>query len=276
MGTKGGFDTFTVLEIADVKTGRKRRRGRPELVRVPVPEGSFFYVLRAPRRTELSTLFRVAARCAPDVLTALPIPAGAGVRPFVPRIFPMHRAAAALCAILPQTCLPPQKLSVGVLDPGGALCGRTDALMPLAADVRIVTDEPQRFDADALLARRQFGASLTTGRDAALLADCDAVICPTPDMAFRHVPVILSCVPADGAFSLLPMLLPERYARLCPQSIPPDLFAAALAEKCGVRVPELLACTGTVFGSACANAAQTADLWGEKIAGRRAQGKQVW
>ncbi len=252
---------FTVLEIADGKTARKCRRSRPQLVRVQVRGGSFFYVLRVPRRGDLPAAFRMAARCAPVVLTALPVPPDMRVRLFEPRVFPLRRAAAVLCGILPRTRLPPQKLTVGVCDPDGALCGETHALLPLASDVRIVTGKPDAFAADALSARRLFGASLTVGEDAALLARCDAVVCAVPDAAFRDAPVILSCRPADGAFSLLPAQLPQAYAHLRPASVPTDLFAAALAERCGVRSPEWYDCRGTVFGEERPDAEETAALW---------------
>ena len=64
MENREGIGTFTVLEIADGKRGGKPRVRRPELVRVAVPGGSFFYVLRAPRRSDPQMLFRLAARCA--------------------------------------------------------------------------------------------------------------------------------------------------------------------------------------------------------------------
>lgn len=265
MENREGIGTFTVLEIADGKRGGKPRVRRPELVRVAVPGGSFFYVLRAPRRSDPQMLFRLAARCAPDVLTALPVPPDAPVRPFEPCAFPLRRAAAALCAILPLTRLPPQKLTVGAADPQGALCGRTQMLLPLASDVRIVTRQPDAFAFDALSARRRFGVSLTVGEDASLLAHCDAVVCAAPDEAFRDVPLLLSCMPSDGAFSPLPVRLPDSLARLCPQSVPPDLFAAALAEKCGVRVPEWSACTGVLFADRPVQAEQAAALWRERI-----------
>ena len=254
---------FTVVEIAQEK--RRRRRATPELLRVPLPERTFFYVLRGSRRSEPRTLLRMAARCAPDVLTALPIPPDAAVRRFTPRAFPLQRAAAALCAILPETRLPPQELSVGALDPDGALCGRTEMLLPLAADVRIVTRDPRRFGEDALHARRRFGASLTVGENAALLTDCGAVVCAAPEAAIRGVPVVLSCAPADGAFSLLPVQMPETYARLCPASVPHDLFAAALAEKCGVRAPALFACAGAAYGGEPLDVPRAAALWRARI-----------
>lgn len=256
---------FTVLQAADGKTGRKRRRAQPELVRVPVPGGSFFYVLRMPRQGDAGTLFRLAARCAPVVLTTLPVPPDAGVRLFRPTVFPLRRAACALQTILPRTGLPPQKLSLGVLDPDGALRGAVQTLLPLASDVRVVTRDARQFDPDARSARRRFGAPLTVGEDASLLRRCDAVVCPAPDEAFRDVPVVLSCEAADGAFSLLPVCLPDSLARSCPASVPPDLFAAALAERCGVQMPELFACRGTVFDAAFLDVCGTAALWRLRI-----------
>ena len=269
-----GIVTFTAVEIADGKTGRKRRGVRPELTRVPVPEGTFFYVLRGTKRTDPGMLFRTAARCAPDVLTSLPLPPDVPVRLFVPRLFPLRRAQKVLCAILPKTRLPPQKLLVGAFDPDGALCGRTQALLPLSADVRIVTRRPERFDADILRARRLFGATLTVGQDAALLARCDAVVCAAPDEAFRDVPVVLSCVPADGVFSPVPARLPDRFARLCPAQIPHDLFAAALAEKCGVRSPELYACDGVRYAGTAADADAAAAIWRARIPDGGGNGKR--
>ena len=49
------------METEDGKTGRKRRRREPEILRVPVPEGTFFYVLRGSRRSDPGTLLRLAA-----------------------------------------------------------------------------------------------------------------------------------------------------------------------------------------------------------------------
>ena len=228
---------------------------------MPVPGGSFFYVLRVPRFTDPAQAFSLAARCAPEVLTALPIPPNAAARPFVPRTFPICRAFAALCTVLPLTRLPPQALSVGVLDPDGVLRGRMQALLPLAADVRVVTNDPRRFEADVLSARQRFGALLTVGEDAALLGRCDAVVCPAPEAAIRNVPVVLSCVPSDGAFSLADVPVPQAYARLCPDGTQGDLFAAALFEKCGVRAPELLACTGILRGGERLDVRRAALCW---------------
>ena len=258
-----------MVQIADEKGGRRRRKSQPELVRVPVPAGSFFYVLRARRGSDPHALFSVAARCAPEVLTALQVPPDAAVRPFTPRVFPMRRAVAALCDLLPRTRLPPRTLAVGVLDPDGALCGGTQALLPLASDVRVVTRDAQRFAPDVFAARRRFGASLTVGEDDALLAGCDAVVCRAPVEATLRAPVVLSCAPAEDVFSLLSVQLPDVYARLCPRGVPPDLFAAALTEKCGVREAALYACRGVAFGGECPDAAQTAALWRARICFRR-------
>lgn len=265
MKNREGIGTFTVLEIADGGSGKRQRRRRPELTRVPVRGGSFFYVLRVPRHSDLSVSLRLAARCAPVVVTTLPVQPDACVRLFVPRAFSLRRASAALCAILPRTRLPPQKLTVGALDPDDALCGGTQTLLPLASDVRIVTQKPDLFRADASAARRRFGASLTVDTDASLLTRCDAVVCAAPVEAIRNVPVVLSCEPADGVFSLLPVTLPEDLARLRPDSVPPDLFAAALAQRCGVRDAAFCACTGVSFDGRELDAEQAAALWRARI-----------
>ena len=184
---------------------------------------------------------------------------------FRPYVFPMRRAAAALCRILPRAQLPPRELAIGVFDPDGALCGQTHPFLPLASDVRIVTRQAERFGTDVLTARRAFGASLTVGEDASLLRNCDAVVCVSPDEAFRGVPVVLSCIPAEDAFCVPPVRLPDSLARICPRSVPPDLFAAALTERCGLNVPDLYACTLVSFGGQQMDVQQAAQLWRSRI-----------
>ncbi|MBQ7541716.1 MAG: hypothetical protein IJT44_05440 [Clostridia bacterium] len=258
-----------MFTVVGTENRRRIRRKAPTLGRVAVPHGVPFYVLRADRRFPTQALFSMAARCARDVLTSLPVPPGAPVRVFEPRLFPMRRAADVFVRLLREAALPPQTLSIGVYDPVAALCGRVSPLLPYAADVRIVTRRPVDFDADVLYAAKRFGAGLTVGESAALLTGCGAVVCAVPDEAFADAPAVLSCVRAAGVFSPVGAALPPAYARLCPPDVPPDLFAAALAELCGVCDAALYACSGVVFDGQNMRTEQAGALWRARFLGRK-------
>ena len=225
---------FTYIEQF-ARSGRLRR-ARPQLSKVAVPGGSPFFILRAAARFPASELFRLAGRCAPVVLTDLPIPPDVPVRRFTPNAFPQRRTANALLCLLRDAALSPQRVTIGIRDPQGALRGQVCAFLPYAADVRIVTRNAGAFDADILCAVREWGAGLTAGEDDALLDDCtilmDEKCCTVQDR--------LSIAPT-------PVVLPPVYEARRPQLVQPEMFAAALFELCGVQAPAILQTDGVLL-----------------------------
>lgn len=215
---------FTCI-VRSARSGRLRP-ARTQLSKVAVPGGSPFYILRANARVPADELFRLSSRCAPVVLTDLPIPPHAAVRGFEPYAFPLRRTAYALLRVLREAALPGQQVTIGIRDPRGALCGSVCGFLPYAADVRIVTQNAAAFDADVLHASREWGAGLTAGEDEALLHGCMFHLGPD------------RCTVADRTIIVpQPAVLPQKYESRRPPFLEPELFCAALSELCGVDMP---------------------------------------
>lgn len=249
---------FTYIERT--ARGGPLRHRRQTLFKVPVPGGSPFYVLRAGERVPQDALLGTAARCAPVVLTDLPIPPDAPVQCFAPRLFPLRRAADALFRLLRETALPPQQVTLGICDPHGALRGRVCAFLPFAADVRIVTRDAAAYEADVRTAAREWGAGLTAGEDDALLGRC-TVLLGDAGCSGTDAPLRFSVLPGADALSPLPLALPPALEALRPASVDAERFAAALSELCGVPVPDEASADGVLFGARELDTAQAAALW---------------
>ena len=226
---------FTCIERSARRS--RLRPARTQLSKVAVPGGSPFYILRANARVPADELFRLSSRCAPVVLTNLPIPAHVPVRAFEPYAFPLRRTAYTLRRLLREAALPAQRVTIGVRDPRGALCGSVCAFLPYAADVRVVTQNAAACDADVLRASREWGAGLTAGEDEALLRGC--TFCLEKD----------GCTAPDGTvMAPQPVELPPAYASRRPPCIEPALFCAALCELCGVVLPQEALPNCVLFG----------------------------
>ena len=234
---------FTCIERSARRS--RLRPARTQLSKVAVPGGSPFYILRANARVPADELFRLSSRCAPVVLTNLPIPAHVPVRAFEPYAFPLRRTAYTLRRLLREAALPAQQVTIGVRDPRGALCGSVCAFLPYAADVRVVTQNAAAFDADVLRASREWGAGLTAGEDEALLRGC----------TFRLEKD--GCTAPDGTvIAPSPLVLPPDCEARRPPYIEPALFCAALSELCGVRSMETRVGSGILLdGEPCDYAA---------------------
>ena len=253
---------FTVVQVesAGRRSRMRLRRMPPVLSNVSVPGGSPFYILRDSGRTPPQELFRLAARCAPFVLTDLEIPPNAHVRRFDPHVFLLRYAANTLIRLLAAAALAPQTVTLGICDLHGALHGQVCAFLRYAAEVRIVTQNVPGYDMDVRCAARDWGAGLTVGDNPQLLRGCTIVLyarpCPPVDAPFRF-----GCAAAPDAFIPQPPCLPPLYTARRPDCVPPEQFAAALAELCGVHVLEQCACPGLLRNAEAFTLPEAADLW---------------
>ena len=232
---------FAVLEpVADRRhpARLRRRTAAAERIRVSVPGGASFFVLRIPVRggTADGRRIRDAVGGTPLLLPdGLQIPDDPPLRVFQPRRLPLLCAAQTAAEWLRRQNTPLSPL--GVLDPHGALRGNTACLLTAASDVRIATDRPGRFADDVHFAMQTYGAALTVDRSASILRGCRALLCGNADgvPGAETVFCLTQTVYRTDTIRLTGFRLPEPYRSLCPPQTDPLRFAAALYELCGVR-----------------------------------------
>ena len=213
-----------------------RRRKTPMLCRVPVPHGASFYTLHVPYRGAFpwQSALDIVGKTPVLLPDGLHVPEGDPLRLFVPKRLPLLCAVQTVADALQKRDEKP--VSLGVLDPCGALCGYTACLLPLSADVRIVTDVPERFQADVHAAMRTYGAALTVRRERSVLAGCSVIVCESADGIPGADAVYClrqnSCRADTVCLSAFTM--PDAYAALLPEGIDALTFASALYELCAV------------------------------------------
>ena len=216
-----------------------RRKKAVQRVRVPVPGGASFFRLIVPTYGEMPwQAVQAAVGTLPVLLPdGVHAPEDVPLRVFVPQRFPLLCAAQTAAFLLRQRAPIP---SLGVLDPGGALRGKAAILLPVAREVRIVTDRPERFAEDVQIAMREWGAALTVGRERTLLRNCTAILCENGDdvSSAEAVFCVRQSMQRADTVCLSRFVPPPDLDALRPAKIDPLLFAAALYELCGVRMPE--------------------------------------
>ncbi|MBR7063409.1 MAG: hypothetical protein IKI42_10300 [Clostridia bacterium] len=219
-----------------------RRGRRIEVIRTDVPLGAPFYTLCVPtrRKTDWSAVRRLL-RGVPLLLPeGMVIPPEIEPSVFRPKRLPLLLAAYTAAEHSPY---PPGETRLGVFDPDGALCGRTERLLTAAGDVRIVTARPERFASDVRQAMERYGAVLSVGQSASLLIDCNILACANTaklpaGCTARTVWCLVNGSGDPHAAPLRTVTLPPKYNMLCPAEVNVLHFASALYECCGVAAME--------------------------------------
>ncbi|MCL2488703.1 MAG: hypothetical protein FWE80_08470, partial [Oscillospiraceae bacterium] len=125
------------------------------------------------------------------------------------------------------------------------------ALLPYAADLRVVTDSG-RYAGAARQAQEHFGAMLRVGADRRRLHGVDWLAAPDglQGLPLRGTCGTVSAVPC-GTEDVIDGWLPREYNKwvsLTPKNIPPEQFLAGLYECSGMRelgaLPEFVRCNG--------------------------------
>lgn len=168
--------------------------------------------------------------------TGLYPPEGFGIFPFAGRALNLAWMRDALIHRLAADV--GQFWSVGVYDPAGAAPSLPLALLPYAADIRVVTDAAEKYEAVARRALEEFGAPLLIGGDRRILEGVMWMVAPDG-------PGSLSLRGQWGTFSgaagtwegVADAYLPkdaEMWLSLTPKGIAPERFLAGLYECSGV------------------------------------------
>lgn len=238
---------FTVLKVTQEKPRGlarllwKLRPPEPELVKIPVKSGAPFFILRirtAEKTPPWDEILYMVGRCASRILTDadITLPPSQSVRLFVPKHLPLIAAMRTLTDVLACSDIPPQRCTIGVYDPAGSLCGKTERLLQCAADVRICTQKTPQYDAESRRLLQLCGAGLTVGETTGLFRGCNILLCENADILSSET-VTFACrgTAKENVFLCAHMQIPEPYCAQVPEHIDPALFASALYELCGVR-----------------------------------------
>ena len=105
-------------------------------------------------------------------------PAGSGVRPFHGTALQLALMLTTANQVLRMAAVPPRYMRVAVYDPLARLPALCTALLPFAADVRVVTDRPQAYAVQEQLAMDTYGAALPVTTDVRALDGSSLVLAP--------------------------------------------------------------------------------------------------
>lgn len=239
---------FTVLDIVEEDLSvvgrffRRMRREEPELSKVAVRNGAPFFLLgmRAIRgEIPWDKILQKVGRCASRILARedLILPERVPFRRFTPEYLPLCTAENTLCEILKLSEIRPQKISLGIHDPNGALRGRLSALVPYCSDLRIVTNKTNDFEEECRRILENSGAGITRTDDLSALRSCNLILCRDASLIPATDGFLFSAMPSPlpNCFYGCSLTLPQSEEALRPSFIDASLFAAALYELCGVR-----------------------------------------
>ena len=217
----------------------------PKLVQVKLPSAAAFYRLPLPfaRRGIDWRRVRGAAGGLAERLLLPPevvLPEGCGCA-----VWQGTRLAETQCfhtalALLRVCAFDPRGLCVTLVDRDARFTHELRLLMPLAAELRVVTERPERYAPvrEAMLA--EYGAALLLSESLSAAQGGRFVIAPQADSladtALDTIAVTNGATNARFAVRGQGCTLPPEYAALCPPKIPPESFAAALYECCHAAV----------------------------------------
>ena len=217
------------------------RPAAPQLVQVKVPSAAAFYRLPLPWRRKGIDWRRVRGLAGglaerlllpPEVV----LPEGCGCA-----VWQGMRLAETQCfhtalALLRACPFDPRGLCVTLVDKDARFTHELRLLMPLAAELRVVTERSERYAPvrEAMLA--EYGAALLLSESLSAAQGSRFVIAPQADtlagVAMDAIAVTDGAANARFTVRGQGCALPPEYAALCPPQISPETFAAALYECC--------------------------------------------
>lgn len=167
-------------------------------------------------------------------------PPGGGVNPFTGRALCCALMEQAAHALLRALRLPPVRVRIGIVDTAGIFPDLPLSFVPVAADVRVVTARPCRYEAAQREAMARYGAVLPVSGVSSGLRDCLLVLTPDPALpAALPLPRGLVLAAAAGAprrgvvDGYVPVIPPYVRAAL-PPGCDIGRFAAGLYELSGL------------------------------------------
>ena len=240
------FATLAALPCPASLRARLRRRfspPAPSCSRVTLPNFFSFYHIQAPLLPDDSLPWDLIAETAGTLKTRLLLPKGvtiaadAAVRAFVPQKLPLRVLCNSALHTLETLGLDPLSQSLCVVDPQGVLFDKLERFVPLAATLRVVTDDLGAYEETTAQLRARYGVSLVLSptldgaAESTILLLEDAADAPP---AFRGMLFTNRPCRRINAVTLSPgtITLPPEFRALCPPGIDPLTFAAAAYELC--------------------------------------------
>ena len=243
---------------------RRRRARRKNSVRaqgVPVGTGGYLQITAVPDREgqiDWDEVRQAAGREAGRMLFPAGVrpPGGYGFGSFSGHALSRALMAAAAQQLLRMASVPPKHMSIGLYDPSGSLATLVPALLPFAADVRVVTGRPQAYEGAERIAMAMFGAALPVTREAETLTGAKLILAPEGlgHIRPRARGLVLSGVPDDrpGVVGGYVPQVPPQWLQNAPDRCDIWRFLAGLYELSGLREiaaepPRLLYVGGHTF-----------------------------
>lgn len=219
---------------------------KTEVLQTAVRNGApFFTVTVSKKRGEIpweNVEFHVG-NCAERMLLPNGVipPENSKIKMFEPRVLPKRALFNTACELLSRSKRNPVGRTITLIDENGELSRDVYRLVPFASAVRIVTEKTDLYDSASEQIMERFGAALLVTDEVSRGADSDFIIAPN-GVHDTFLPSKMCIVingreqPSQGFISVTckNMNLQEHYRRIVPRGIDPDIFAAALFEKCGV------------------------------------------
>ena len=239
---------FVALQIGPPKKGRRRRKTAPAVLteQIALPGAVSFYRMTVqPADGKLP--WDEISWAAGSLRTNMLLPEGAlpeeksGARPFVPRALPLILLFNAAVGVL-RTRRPEEGgTPVTVVDPAAVLADRIDRIAPFASSLLVQTKAPALYQTARQRLMETFGLSLCVSGLTAPLPEHGALV----SLSANRVPRLFDGLLLTGeprtllcgeTFAANGLVLPPGFELLRPAGIDKTQFAAALFERCGVKV----------------------------------------
>lgn len=164
------FAVLYPFEVTEERLfGRRRAIREKSEVKAHNPGGAMrFYTVPVPLkkgRADWARIATVTGGCKGRILAPpqLKVPDGFGFCEFYSADFAANMIFDSALALLKAAAVPPQGLSVALVDPDAFLAGRVCDLLSVASSVKVVTKKPQSFVSSVQQAMREYGATLVMG-----------------------------------------------------------------------------------------------------------------
>ena len=240
---------------------RARRKNSVHEQVVPVGTSGYLQITAMPDREgqiDWDEVREAAGREAGRMLFPAGVrpPGGYGFGSFSGHALSRALMAAAAQQLLRMASVPPKHMSIGLYDPSGSLAALVPALLPFAADVRVVTGRPQAYEGAERIAMAMFGAALPVTREAETLTGAKLILAPEGlgHIRPRARGLVLSGVPDDrpGVVGGYVPQVPPQWLQNAPDRCDIWRFLAGLYELSGLREiaaepPRLLYVGGHTF-----------------------------
>ena len=240
---------------------RARRKNSVHEQVVPVGTSGYLQITAMPDREgriDWEEVRQAAGREAGRMLFPAGVrpPGGYGFGSFSGHALSRALMTAAAQQLLRMASVPPKHMSIGLYDPSGSLATLVPALLPFAADVRVVTGRPQAYEGAERIAMAMFGAALPVTREAETLTGAKLILAPEGlgHIRPRARGLVLSGVPDDrpGVVGGYVPQVPPQWLQNAPDRCDIWRFLAGLYELSGLREiaaepPRLLYVSGHTF-----------------------------